>query len=178
MRFAPFLLAVDALVLQRENDLLGQRVKLGDLLIRQAGEDIVSRLVVRGHALLGNGASLVGQLHRVRALLVDVLDGHIAVAGGLLHDVLEVAAVQAEDAHKFTLGDPIVLHQRVEQRALPALEAFRTVLAKRKANELAGFLQLGKGLGRFVHTGFLLSCIASYEHHYTPCQYNATYYSK
>ena len=51
MGFATLLLAIDALVLHREDELLGDGVQLGDLLLRQASDDVVSRLVVRGDAL-------------------------------------------------------------------------------------------------------------------------------
>ena len=68
MGFATLLLAVDALVLHREDELLGDGVQLGDLLLGQASDDVVSRLVVRGDALLSDLATLVGELHGVGTL--------------------------------------------------------------------------------------------------------------
>ena len=63
---------------------------------RQASDDVVSRLVVRGDALLSDLATLVGELHGVGTLAFGVLDGDVAVALGLLHDILELAAVETE----------------------------------------------------------------------------------
>ena len=138
MGFATLLLAVDALVLHREDELLGDGVQLGDLLLRQASDDVVSRLVVRGDALLSDLATLVGELHGVGTLAFGVLDGDVAVALGLLHDILELAAVETENLHQLALSGAVVVDERVQQRALAALVAFRAVLVKGEADELAG----------------------------------------
>ena len=98
-------------------------------------------------------ATLVGELHGVGTLAFGVLDGDVAVALGLLHDILELAAVETENLHQLALSGAVVVDEGVQQRALAALVAFRAVLVKGEADELAGLLELREGLGCLVHGG-------------------------
>ena len=83
MGFAALLLAVDAFLLDRDDELFGNSIELGDFLVAQATKNILGSLLVRRDALLGNLLALIGQLDRVRALALSLFDGDVAVALGL-----------------------------------------------------------------------------------------------
>ena len=153
MGFAALLLAVNTLLLDGDNKLLGYGVELGDFLVAQATKNILGSLLVRRDALLGNLFALIGQLDRVRALALSLFDGDVAVALGLLHDTLELATVDAELLHEFALGGAVVLKQELEQRTLAALEALRAVLVECEAGQFACLFQLSKRLHCFSHGG-------------------------
>ena len=59
MSFAALLLAVDTLLLDGDDEFLGDGVELGDFLVAQAAEDVLGGLLVRRNALLGDLLALV-----------------------------------------------------------------------------------------------------------------------
>ena len=153
MSFAALLLAVNTLLLDGDDELLGDSVELGDFLVAQATEDVLGGFLVRRNALLGDLLALVGQLNSVRALALGLFDGDLAVALSLLHDALELATVDAELLHEIALGSAVVLKQELEQCALAALEALRAVLVESEAGQFACLFQLSKRLHCVSHGG-------------------------
>ena len=137
MSFAALLLAVNTLLLDGDDELLGDSVELGDFLVAQAAEDVLGGFLVRRNALLGDLLALVGQLDGVRALALGLFDGDVAVALSLLHDALELTTVDAELLHEIALSGAVVLKQELEQCALAALEALRAVLVESEAGQFA-----------------------------------------
>lgn len=145
-------LAVCALLLAGDDDLLGKRVELGDLLLGQHGEDSLGGLGMSGATLLGNLLALVGKLHRVSALALDVLDSNKAVALGLAHHVLELAAVEAERIDQIARnGLAALAMEHLEERALTLLVALRAVLVEGTVGELARLTQLLERLSSSRH---------------------------
>ena len=156
--FAALLLAIDALLLNGDDELFGDSIELGNFLVAQTTEDILGGFLVCSDTLLGNLLAFIGQLDGVRTLALGLFDGDVAIALGLLHDSLELAAVDAELLHEIALGSAVVLKQELEQCALAALEALRAVLVESEAGQFACLFQLSKRLHCFSHGGsfFLL----------------------
>ena len=168
MGFAALLLAVDAFLLDRDDKFFGNSIKLGDFLVAQATKNILGSLLVRRDALLGNLFALIGQLDRVRALALSLFDGDVAVALGLLHDTLELTAVDPKLLHEFALSGAVVLKQELEQRTLAALKAFRAILVECEAGQFACLFQLSQRLHCFSHGG---SFFLHYNLFYLYCYY-------
>ena len=80
MSFAALLLAVNTLLLDRDDKLFGNSVELSDFLVAQATKNILGSLLVRRDALLGNLFALIGQLDRVRALALSLFDGDVPLS--------------------------------------------------------------------------------------------------
>ena len=130
MGLAALLLAIDAGILARQDQLLGQGIELRELFSAEICEDLVGGLVVGSFVLLGKLAAFVGQLDGVGLLFIGFLDGYVTVALSLADDALQHSAAQSQDARQLALGCAVVVKQHAQQGALTALVALWTVLAE------------------------------------------------
>ena len=151
MSLVALLLAVDAIFLHTNDQLVAQLFKLRTLFLGQRFQDLFRSLVLGGVMLLGDLLALFGQLNGVGFLLVALLDDDITVALSLAHDVFQSAAINAKHGNELALRGAIVFEQRAQQRTLAALVALRAVLALSQASKLACLLHLHKGFSGIVH---------------------------
>ena len=124
-----YLVLAGTLVLSaRVSDLHEQRIKLCNLILAQAREDILSGFCLGGATLFGESVSLRGERDLV-ALAIKVLHGNVAIALSFADNMLQFATVKPKAIDQLVTSSASArLVQNIQQCALAFAVAFGTIL--------------------------------------------------